>query len=125
MRDLLDRADKIEQDGIQADEGVCNYLSERGNSAKQSVVKIISICAGFTAADIYDCGPSVTVTVDAKQQKAEALLQASAVAETFMDYVWETRAYTSVNHMSPEDLVSLALKRRFLHGFPWFHPGTP
>lgn len=112
MRYLLDKADAIEQGGVQVDEGVRNYLSASDGSAEDSAVKIISICAGFTAADIYDCGPSVTVTVDTKRQKERALLQAAAVAETFMDYVWETRSYTSVNHMTPEDLVSLAVKRQ-------------
>ena len=112
MRDLLDRADRIEGNGLQSDIKVSRVLKQDDVDSEKSEVKIISICAGFTAADIYDSGPSVTVTVDVKERKDIALKQASAVAETFMDYVWETRSYTSVNHMAPDDLVSLALKRQ-------------
>jgi microcystin degradation protein MlrC len=119
MRDLLDRADIIEQSGVCSDphvtaalEKTANANEEGGATSDSNDVKIISICAGFTAADIYDCGPSVTVTADVKHRPGSALVHAKAVAETFMDFVWETRSYTSVNHMAPAELVALAQTRQ-------------
>ena len=38
----------------------------------------VSICAGFSAADIFDAGPSVTVTVDLLQFAAPADARAFA-----------------------------------------------
>jgi microcystin degradation protein MlrC len=91
MRELIDRADAIE---------------ERADSA----ILVISICAGFTAADIYDIGPSVTVTVDLNygQNEADVLSKGLDLAENFLEYAWHNRAYTSVNHISIDDAVSLA-----------------
>jgi microcystin degradation protein MlrC len=51
---------------------------------------VVSICAGFALADIYDVGPSVTVTVDGADPRGQA------VAEAFMDHAWETREFTTV-----------------------------
>lgn len=110
MRDLLDRADIIEAEGLQGDKILSSKMEV--SALEANPIHIISICAGFTAADIYDCGPSVTTTVDVKQDKGAALAHAQAVAEGFMDYVWETRSYTSVNHMEPSDLIALALVRQ-------------
>jgi len=115
MRDLLDRADAIEAQGIRGDK---KFLSRNDapEDTKTNPILIISVCAGFTAADIYDCGPSVTVTVDVKEREELALQHAHCVAEEFMDYVWETRSYTSVNHMEPSDLIALALSRQGSNG---------
>jgi len=43
MRELIDRGEALERDGS---------------------ALVVSVCAGFTAADIHDIGPSVTVTTD-------------------------------------------------------------
>jgi len=47
---------------------------------------VVSICAGFSRADIHDVGPSVTVTVDDNVERGHA------IAEKFMDYAWEIAA---------------------------------
>lgn len=74
MRTLLDQADAIEAAGD---------------------VLVISICAGFTAADVYDIGPSVTITALPHQME-----RASAIAQQMSDYIVAQRNYTSVNHLT-------------------------
>ena len=110
MRDLLDRADIIEAQGIGGDKILSN--SREIPALDTNPIHIISICAGFTAADMFDSGPSVTATVDVKGKEEAALAIAKAVTESFMDYVWETRSFTSVKHMEPCDLVALAQARQ-------------
>jgi microcystin degradation protein MlrC len=79
MRTLLDRAEVIETAGE---------------------ALVVSVCAGFTAADIHDAGPSVTVTTDG------ALARGQAIAEDFMDHAWAERAWTSVRHLAiPEAMA--------------------
>jgi microcystin degradation protein MlrC len=63
---------------------------------------IVSICAGFALADIYDVGPSVTVTVDGADPRGQA------VAEAFMDHAWETREFTTVRMLSVAEAVPRA-----------------
>eukprot|EP01031_Cornospumella_fuschlensis_P036504 gene36504-44285_t len=72
----------------------------------QQACLVVSICAGFMAADIYDIGPSVTVTVDVQQE--DALQRGSAIAEALMDYAWESREYTSEHHYTIADAVAKA-----------------
>jgi microcystin degradation protein MlrC len=58
-------------------------IEERGEALA------VSICAGFSRANIRDVGPSVTVTTDGADQ------QGQAIAESFMDRAWETRDFSS------------------------------
>jgi microcystin degradation protein MlrC len=87
-------------------------LIRRGEELEKSGdFLVVSICAGFTAADIYDIGPSVTVTIDMKpfedeDSKLSALTKARNVAEEFMDYVWETRHYQSEKYHSVESAIN-------------------
>eukprot|EP01040_Poterioochromonas_malhamensis_P010911 gene10911-11891_t len=79
-----------------------------------------SICAGFTAADIYWIGPSVTVTVDVSNPKHRSSSPSSSdevqaakdyargIADRCMDFVWETRHYKSENHHTVETAVTYA-----------------
>jgi microcystin degradation protein MlrC len=62
----------------------------------------VSICAGFSRANIRDVGPSVTVTVDGDIGRAQA------IAEEFMDYAWETRDFTTVKLLPVAEAVALA-----------------
>lgn len=84
-------------------------------------IKVISICAGFTAADIYEIGPSVTVTVDVANMECccgdrtmtseeDIVKYAHDIANDFMDYAWEQRFYSSVSHLSIQE-ASLKAKR--------------
>src|ERR1700756_1290030 len=66
----------------------------------------VSICAGFSRANIRDVGPSVTVTVDGNSP------QGQAIAEEFMDYAWQTRDFTTVKLLSVAEAVALAGRRR-------------
>jgi microcystin degradation protein MlrC len=63
---------------------------------------VVSICAGFSRANIHDVGPSVTVTVDGNTARGQA------IAEDFMDYAWETRDFTTVKLLSVAEAVALA-----------------
>ena len=63
---------------------------------------VVSICAGFALADIYDVGPSVTVTVDGADPRGQA------VAEAFMDHAWETREFTTVKMLPVAAAVARA-----------------
>jgi len=81
MRELIDRGAALEADGS---------------------ALVVSVCSGFTAADIHDIGPSVTVTTDDNSAAGQA------IAEALMDYAWETRAYSSVKNWTIADAVAHA-----------------
>jgi len=65
---------------------------------------VVSVCSGFTAADIRDIGPSVTVTTDAHAAAGQT------IAEALMDYAWEQRAYVGITDWSIADAVAYARK---------------
>src|SRR4029077_6426937 len=80
-------------------------LIARGETLEQNgAALVVSICAGFSRANIRDVGPSVTVTVDGSNP------QGQAIAEEFMDYAWETRDFTTVKLLSVAEVVALARK---------------
>lgn len=81
MAELLARAEAIEQKGE---------------------ALTVSICAGFSRSNIRDVGPSVTVTTDG------AAPHARAIADSFMDYAWETRDFSSFFLISVAEAVALA-----------------
>ena len=66
----------------------------------------VSICAGFSRANIRDVGPSVTVTMDLAH--ADAAAAGQAVAEAFMDHAWATRDYESFKLLSVVKAVARA-----------------
>jgi microcystin degradation protein MlrC len=63
---------------------------------------VVSVCAGFTRADIHDVGPTVTVTGDGDDPRFQA------IAERLMDYAWETREVSSVKLRTIPDVIALA-----------------
>src|ERR1700731_824213 len=70
-------------------------LIGKGEMLEQSgEALVVSICAGFSRANIRDVGPSVTVTVD--MARGDARPRGQAVAEGYMDYAWQTRDYESL-----------------------------
>jgi microcystin degradation protein MlrC len=78
-------------------------LIARGEAIEKSGdALVVSICAGFSRANIRDVGPSVTVTVDG------GTAQAQAIAEELMDYAWQTRDFTTVKLLSVAEAVRLA-----------------
>jgi len=66
----------------------------------------VSICAGFSRANIRDVGPSVTVTVD--MARGDARPRGQAVAEAFMDHAWATRDYQSFTLLSVAEAAARA-----------------
>lgn len=96
-------------DGGRTQKGPMRELIDRGCALEErNEVCVVSVCAGFSAADIYDIGPSVTVTVDTKEGEESALRRAQSVADEFTDYAWQQRAYTSVNHIDVPSAIALA-----------------
>jgi microcystin degradation protein MlrC len=81
MAELLRRADALEAEGA---------------------ALAVSVCAGFTRADIHDVGPSVTVTGDGDDARFQA------IAESFMDYAWETRNETTIKLLPVAEAIALA-----------------
>jgi microcystin degradation protein MlrC len=82
-------------------------LIARGEALEQSGQALaVSICAGFALANIYDVGPSVTVTVD--MARGEARPHGRVVAEEFMDHAWATRDFTTVHMLSVAEAVARA-----------------
>ena len=78
-------------------------LIARGEALEQSgEALVVSICAGFSRANIHDVGPSVTVTVDGSTPRGQA------IAEEFMDHAWATRDFTTVKLLSVAEVVALA-----------------
>ncbi|TIR29078.1 MAG: M81 family metallopeptidase [Mesorhizobium sp.] len=75
--------------------GPMRELIDRGEALETSgKVLVVSVCAGFSQSDIYDVGPSVTVTANGDSREAKR------IAEEFMDYAWETREFVSVRDTS-------------------------
>src|SRR6266436_9170144 len=78
-------------------------LIARGEALENSgEALVVSICAGFSRANIHDVGPSVTVTVDGGSPRGQA------IAEEFMDHAWQTREFTTVKLLSVAEAVALA-----------------
>ena len=90
-------------DGGRTQTGPMRELIDRGEALEAAGrALVVSVCAGFTAADIHDIGPSVTVTADGDTAEARR------IAEEFMDYAWQTRDFVSVRHASIADAVAKA-----------------
>jgi microcystin degradation protein MlrC len=68
---------------------------------------VVSVCAGFSRANIRDVGPSVTVTFD-ELAGASTAPPAQEIAEDFMDYAWKTRDYASFHLLSVAEAVARA-----------------
>src|SRR6202035_1118469 len=78
-------------------------LIARGEALEQNgEALVVSICAGFSRANIHDVGPSVTVTVDGDTGRGQA------IAEELMDHAWETRGFTTVKLLPVAEAVALA-----------------
>lgn len=77
-------------------------------------VLVVSICAGFSRANIRDVGPSVTVTSDGLKARAPGVAHqvahqvAQQIAEEFMDYAWETREFSSLTLLPVAEAVARA-----------------
>jgi microcystin degradation protein MlrC len=82
-------------------------LIARGEALEDSGEALaVSICAGFSRANIRDVGPSVTVTVDASG--GDRSPRGQAIAEEFMDHAWATRDYESFKLLSVAETVARA-----------------
>ncbi|HWD56868.1 MAG TPA: M81 family metallopeptidase [Stellaceae bacterium] len=67
----------------------------------------VSVCAGFSLANIRDVGPSVTVTYDAMDELGSGP-PPREIAETFMDHAWATRDYSSIRLLPVAEAVARA-----------------
>ena len=69
---------------------------------QQGKALVVSICAGFSRANMHDVGPSVSVTIDGEAARGQA------IAEEFMDHAWETRGFSTVKLLPVAEAVALA-----------------
>jgi len=100
-------------DGGRTQEGPMRVLIDRGEAVeKAGGALVVSVCSGFTAADIRDIGPSVTVTTDGNAEAGRK------IAEEFMDYAWETREFVGITDWSIADAVAHAKKGEGQHKEP-------
>jgi microcystin degradation protein MlrC len=84
-------------------QGPMAELIARGEAVENSGEALaVSICAGFSRANIYDVGPSVTVTVDGSNRRGQG------IAEEFMDHAWAMRDFTTVKLLPVAEGVVLA-----------------
>src|SRR6266446_6745600 len=84
-------------------------LIARGEALENSgEALLVSICAGFSRANIRDVGPSVTVTVDTA--RGDAWAYGETVAEEYMDYAWQTRDYESFKLLSVAEAVMAGMR---------------
>jgi microcystin degradation protein MlrC len=82
-------------------------LIARGEALENSgEALVVSVCAGFSRANIRDVGPSVTVTFDELAAPATTAPPARETAEGFMDYAWQTREYESFKLLSVAEAVA-------------------
>jgi len=81
MVEALRRADAIEQQGD---------------------ALVVSLCAGFTRANIHDVGPTATVTTDGANPKSQG------IAEGLMDFAWETREINTAKLLPIPEVIDRA-----------------
>ncbi|MBT6509684.1 MAG: M81 family metallopeptidase [Rhodospirillaceae bacterium] len=96
-------------DGGRTDVGPMIGLRQRADAfmAADPRVLDISINAGFNQSDIFDVGPSVIVTSDGDDPAF------SAIAETLMDEIWETRGVVNNRYLKVGEAAEVA--RSFNH----------
>ena len=83
-------------------------LIARGEALERSgKALVVSVCAGFSRANIHDVGPSVTVTID-----GDDTARAQAIAEELMDHAWRTRDFTTVRLLTVADAVKLTAQSK-------------
>lgn len=63
-------------------------------------VLLISVHAGFTPANLYETGPTVSVTGNGDDPRFRA------IADEYMDYAWETRHFDSNTYLSTDETVA-------------------
>lgn len=80
MTELLARAEKLE--------------------AQNDGVLLVSIHAGFTPANLYEAGPTVSVTGDGNDSRFKA------IADEYMDYAWETRHFDSNTYLDVAETIA-------------------
>ena len=77
-------------------------LARAGAAEARGDALVVSVCAGFSRADIRDVGPTVTVTTDGASPRGQA------IAEELMDFAWETREINTAKLLPVAEVVELA-----------------
>jgi microcystin degradation protein MlrC len=79
-------------------------LSRADAVERKGEALVVSLCAGFTRANIRDVGPSVTVTTNGASPRGQA------IAEGLMDFAWETREENTAKLLPIPAVIELARK---------------
>jgi len=77
-------------------------LARAGAAEERGDALVVSVCAGFSRADIHDVGPTVTVTTDGASPRGQA------IAEQLMDFAWETREVNTAKLLPVAEVVAMA-----------------
>lgn len=96
-RDTIDGLD----DGRTTTENPMTELLRRAEKLENQNdgVLLVSIHAGFTPANLYEAGPTVSVTGDGDDPRFKT------IADEYMDYAWETRHFDSNTYLSVTETI--------------------
>lgn len=93
--------------GGRSDEGpMVPMLEQARRYENEPGILCVSINGGFSLADIYDVGPSVTVTYD--ESTAGAAQRAEEIKESLADEMWRTRDIVTNTYLTPEQAAAIA-----------------
>jgi len=93
--------------GGRSDEGPMVPMLEKARRyEKESGILCVSINGGFSLADIYDVGPSITVTYD--ESVIDAVQRAEEIKESLANEMWLTRDVVTNTYLTPEQAAAIA-----------------
>lgn len=94
--------------GGRSDEGpMVPMLEQARRYETEAGILCVSINGGFSLADIYDVGPSITVTYN--EFIPGAAKRAEEIKESLADEMWRTREIVTNTYLTPEQAAAMAL----------------
>jgi microcystin degradation protein MlrC len=79
-------------------------LSRADAFERKGEALVVSLCAGFTRANIRDVGPTITVTTNGANPRGQV------IAEELMNFAWETREENTAKLLPIPQVIELARK---------------
>lgn len=105
---LAQRPRLLGVNGGRSDEGpMVPMLEQARRYESEPGILCVSINGGFSLADIYDVGPSITVTYD--DSIPGAAQRAEKIKESLADEMWRTRDVITNTYLTPEQAAAIAL----------------
>jgi|JI10StandDraft_1071094.scaffolds.fasta_scaffold185360_3 microcystin degradation protein MlrC len=104
---LAKRPQLMGVNGGRSDEGpMVPMLEQARRYENEPGILCVSINGGFSLADIYDVGPSVTVTYD--ESILGAAQRAEEIKENLADEMWRTRDVVTNTYLTPQQAAAIA-----------------